>query len=92
MLAAGQRYASGDREHAALLLVGAAIGMVITTSTRGDTSLPAADSVEVGFAHDMQVHHLQAVAMAALARARSTDPAVKTLAVAIDGTRVPRSA
>lgn len=70
----------------ALLLVGAAIGMLITQARLGD-GRPAADSVDVGFSQDMQVHHLQAVTMATLARERTADTAVKVLAVDIDGTQ-----
>jgi uncharacterized protein (DUF305 family) len=46
----------------------------------GRDAAPAADSVDVGFARDMSVHHEQAVQMAALAYDRSDDPAVRLLA------------
>ena len=46
----------------------------------GRNAAPAAGSVDVGFAHDMSVHHEQAVQMAALAYDRSDDPAVRSLA------------
>jgi uncharacterized protein (DUF305 family) len=46
----------------------------------GRDAAPAADSVDVGFARDMSVHHEQAVQMAALAYDRSDDPAVRSLA------------
>ena len=46
----------------------------------GHAATPAADSVDVGFARDMSVHHEQAVQMAALAYDRSDDPAVRLLA------------
>lgn len=41
---------------------------------------PAADSVDVGFAQDMTVHHNQAVDMATIALTRSTDTDVRGLA------------
>ena len=46
----------------------------------GQAATPAADSVDVGFARDMSVHHEQAVQMAALAYDRSDDPVVRLLA------------
>ncbi len=46
----------------------------------GRGASPAADSVDVGFARDMSLHHEQAVQMAALAYDRSDDPAVRLLA------------
>jgi uncharacterized protein (DUF305 family) len=46
----------------------------------GRARTPAADSVDVGFARDMSLHHEQAVQMAALAYDRSEDPAVRSLA------------
>ncbi|MBJ7350747.1 MAG: DUF305 domain-containing protein, partial [Rhodococcus sp.] len=41
---------------------------------------PAADSVDVGFAQDMTVHHNQAIEMAAVALTNAPDQAVKSLA------------
>ena len=46
----------------------------------GNATTPTADSVDVGFARDMSLHHEQAVRMAALAYDRSDDPAVRSLA------------
>ena len=46
----------------------------------GRDAMPAADSVDVGFARDMSIHHEQAVQMAALVYDRSDDPAVRSLA------------
>ena len=40
--------------------------------------------MEVGFAQDMSVHHRQAALMAGIARERSTDPAVRSLAFDIE--------
>lgn len=41
---------------------------------------PTGDSVDVGFAQDMTVHHNQAIEMAAIALTNASDPAVKNLA------------
>ncbi|MEE2061721.1 DUF305 domain-containing protein [Rhodococcus artemisiae] len=46
----------------------------------GNPEPPAHDSVDVGFAQDMSVHHSQAVEMSAMALTNATDPAVRTLA------------
>ena len=46
----------------------------------GRAAAPAADSVDVGFARDMSLHHEQAVRMAALVYDRSADPAIRSLA------------
>jgi len=65
----------------AMLLVGAAVGMLISTArTGGEDAAPDANSVDVGFAQDMQVHHAQAVEMADLLLDRSTDDEVRQLA------------
>lgn len=44
------------------------------------SSAPAEWSADAGFARDMQTHHAQAVEMAFLARDRSTDPELRTVA------------
>lgn len=41
---------------------------------------PSDDSVEAGFARDMQTHHLQAVQMALLVREKSKDPVLRAVA------------
>jgi uncharacterized protein (DUF305 family) len=66
-----------------LLAVGAAFGVLLTRSRVG--SPPVANAVDVGFAQDMRVHHEQAVLMAGIARDRTTDPSVNTLAFDIEG-------
>ncbi|MDX8053693.1 DUF305 domain-containing protein [Lentzea sp. BCCO 10_0798] len=61
----------------ALVLLGAAGGIAIARTS----SPPAAPTaVDIGFAQDMSVHHLQAVQMANLAESRSEDAAVRQLA------------
>ncbi|HVW40704.1 MAG TPA: DUF305 domain-containing protein [Amycolatopsis sp.] len=73
-----------------VLLVGAVIGMFLTQRAldSGTPATPAAGSVEVGFAQDMSVHHLQAVTMANWARDHTTDPQVKQLAFDIQSTQL----
>jgi uncharacterized protein (DUF305 family) len=76
----------------AVLLIGATLGMLLTNATNDDparrAAAPGAGSVEVGFAQDMSVHHLQAVTMANWARGNSTDPAVRQLAFDIGSTQL----
>lgn len=60
---------------AVLLLAGGLLGYWL-----GRAPIPAADSVEAGFARDMSIHHEQAVAMAALVYDRSDNNAVRSLA------------
>ena len=65
-----------------LLLVGLAallLGLLAGYFLRG-AATPAADSVDVGFARDMSLHHEQAVQMASLVYDRSADPAIRSLA------------
>lgn len=71
-----------------LLLVGAAIGMLITLSQAGSTAPPDADSVDVGFSQDMRVHHMQAVTMAGIERDRTTDPIMRGIAFDIESTQL----
>jgi uncharacterized protein (DUF305 family) len=71
-----------------VLLVGAAIGMLIATARVDQQGPPGAESIDVGFAQDMHVHHLQAVAMAGIARDRSDDPEIHTLAFDIESTQL----
>jgi uncharacterized protein (DUF305 family) len=71
----------------AILLVGAAIGMLIALATTEQDPVPGADSVDVGFAQDMSTHHLQAVSMASWVRDHTQDPTIKTLAFDIEGTQ-----
>ena len=71
-----------------LLLFGAAAGLLIGLPGSSATSTPAADSVDVGFAQDMSVHHQQAVQMASWERDHTTDPALKQLAFDIETTQL----
>ncbi|AOD24866.1 DUF305 domain-containing protein [Rhodococcus pyridinivorans] len=62
------------------LVVGLYLGIGASGLRGGHPEPPAQDSVEVGFAQDMSVHHSQAVEMSAMALTNATDPAVRTLA------------
>ena len=76
----------------AVLLVGAAAGMLITTARDGGgDAAPGADSVDVGFAQDMRVHHLQAVTMAGIERDRTSDLELRGLAFDIESTQLAQS-
>ena len=69
----------------ALLLLGAAAGVLIGVPGSPSTQpVPKADSVDVGFAQDMTVHHEQAVQMAAWERDHTTDPQLRQLAYDIE--------
>lgn len=57
------------------LLLGGLVGYVL-----GQDQIPGGDSVEVGFARDMSVHHEQAVQMAALIYDRTEDEEIRSLA------------
>lgn len=67
----------------AVLLVAAGGALAVITGI-GRTEAPAEGSVDVGFARDMSAHHSQAVTMAGMARDRSADDAVHTLAFDIE--------
>ncbi len=71
-----------------VLLVGAAVGMLVTLSQVDSDAPPDARSVDVGFAQDMRVHHLQAVTMAGLERDRTTDPVLRGIAFDIESTQL----
>ena len=70
-----------------LLLVGATAGLLVARSDSSAVPIPAADSVDVGFAQDMTVHHEQAVQMAAWERDHTTDPDLHQLAYDIESTQ-----
>jgi uncharacterized protein (DUF305 family) len=65
----------------AAVAIGVALGFLLKLPLGDDTvAVPDTDSVDVGFAQDMTVHHSQAVEMATIALAQSQDPAVRNLA------------
>ncbi|MEV8443557.1 DUF305 domain-containing protein [Actinosynnema sp. NPDC051121] len=72
----------------AVLLLGAAIGLLIKLPGADNSSTPTRDSVDVGFTQDMSAHHLQGVQMANIARDRTADPAIEQLAFDISSTQL----
>ncbi|GGM34909.1 DUF305 domain-containing protein [Longimycelium tulufanense] len=68
----------------AVLLLGAAVGLVLGARDDIESVRPGAGSVDVGFSQDMSVHHLQAVQMAGWVRGRTEDPAIRQLAYDIE--------
>ena len=75
----------------AVLLVGAAGGMLINTARGADDTPPTAGSVDVGFAQDMRVHHLQAVTMAGIERDNTSDPILQGFAFDVESTQLAQS-
>ena len=71
----------------ALLLFGAAAGLLIKVPGGSSDRTPGPDSVDVGFAQDMSVHHEQAVQMATWERDHTADPALRQLAFDIESTQ-----
>ncbi|PRY34286.1 DUF305 domain-containing protein [Umezawaea tangerina] len=72
----------------AVLLLGAAVGLLIKLPGSTDNAYPDRDSVDVGFAQDMAAHHLQGVQLANIARDRSTTLEVRQLAFDIESTQL----
>ncbi len=68
----------------ALLLLGG--GLAVLLGIVRDP-VPAAGSVDAGFARDMSRHHLQGVEMANVALERTEDPAIRSLAFDISSTQ-----
>ena len=76
----------------AVLLVGAAVGMLISTARDGGAdAAPSADSVDVGFAQDMRMHHMQAVTMAGIERDRTSDLTLRGIAFDIESTQLAQA-
>jgi uncharacterized protein (DUF305 family) len=73
----------------ALAVVGGAllvvVGLLLGVALAGPAAAgaPSEDSVDAGFARDMQVHHAQAVEMSVLVRDRSEDPELRQIALDI---------
>ncbi|RZT88080.1 uncharacterized protein (DUF305 family) [Pseudonocardia sediminis] len=70
-----------------LLAVVALLGGLLVGATGPGAASPDAESVDVGFAQDMSVHHRQAVEMASWERDRTADPALRQLAFDIETTQ-----
>lgn len=64
-----------------LIAVGIGLGAALRLGSDAQTiAVPAADSVAVGFAQDMSVHHDQAIQMASTAFAATASPEIRSLA------------
>ncbi|MDQ4104445.1 MAG: DUF305 domain-containing protein [Actinomycetota bacterium] len=74
----------------AVLLLGAALGMLLHRGG-GAPIQSEAGTVDIGFAQDMSEHHRQAVLMAGLARERSNDPAIRSLAFDIETSQLEQT-
>ncbi|MBB5960392.1 uncharacterized protein (DUF305 family) [Saccharothrix tamanrassetensis] len=72
----------------AVLLLGAAVGLLIKLPGADSSATPGRDSVDVGFTQDMAVHHLQGITMANTARDKTADPAIRQLAFDIESTQL----
>ncbi|RKT57298.1 DUF305 domain-containing protein [Saccharothrix australiensis] len=72
----------------AVLLLGAAVGLLIRLPGTDSSTTPGKDSVDIGFAQDMAVHHLQGITMANTARDKTADPAIRQLAFDIESTQL----
>jgi uncharacterized protein (DUF305 family) len=70
-----------------LLVIGATAGIALFSGGGADQTVPAAGSVDAGFAQDMIVHHGQGVLMAHFAEVDSTDPEIQRLAYDIQYTQ-----
>jgi uncharacterized protein (DUF305 family) len=72
----------------AILLLGAAVGLLVKLPGADSAASPGAGSIEVGFAQDMAVHHLQAVTMANWARDHTADQQIRQLAFDVESTQL----
>jgi len=81
-----QRIVIGGAALLTVLLVGVVAGVLLRLPGQ-PAPPPAADSIDVGFAQDMSVHHTQAVQMASWERDHTTDPQLKLLATDIEDTQ-----
>ncbi|MPY84162.1 MAG: DUF305 domain-containing protein [Actinophytocola sp.] len=72
----------------ALLLVGAIIGLLIgRAETAPAAAAPRPGPVDIGFAQDMSLHHLQAVTMGNIARERGHDDTIRQIGYDIAATQ-----
>jgi uncharacterized protein (DUF305 family) len=81
------RYLLAGGAALALLLLGAAAGLLLGLPGTAGSDLPGPDSVDVGFAQDMTVHHEQAVEVATWERDHTTDPRLRQLAYDIESSQ-----
>lgn len=64
----------------AMVLIALLLGAFALGRTAAQTTEPGGDSIDAGFARDMQRHHAQAVEMSLIIREQSNDPKVRTMA------------
>lgn len=72
---------------AGVLVAAGAVTYSVAEDGTADTSPPAVDSADAGFARDMAVHHQQAVEMSYIVRDRTADVEVRRLAYDIAQTQ-----
>ncbi|WP_112262137.1 DUF305 domain-containing protein [Lentzea terrae] len=72
----------------AVLLLGAAVGLLVKLPGSSSSAVPASGSADIGFCQDMSQHHLQGIQMANIARDRSSDPEIRQLAFDIASTQL----
>ena len=68
---------------ALITIIAGAVSLTLLTAPRA----PGENSPEAGFARDMAIHHSQAVQMAGIARERTAEAAIRTLAADIELTQ-----
>ncbi|WP_026536473.1 DUF305 domain-containing protein [Arthrobacter sp. H14] len=64
---------------AAIVLMTLLLGAFALGRTTAPLTAPAGNSIDAGFARDMQRHHAQAVEMSMVIREQSTDPEIRTM-------------
>jgi uncharacterized protein (DUF305 family) len=74
-----------------VLLLGAAVGLLIGLPKSATGGAPTANSVDVGFAQDMALHHQQAVQIANTAREKTTNSEIKQLAFDIESNQLEQA-
>jgi uncharacterized protein (DUF305 family) len=68
----------------AVVAAALSVGYVWGNDSKHTAYVPAANSVDAGFASDMSMHHQQAITMASYVRDNSTNPSVKLIAYDIE--------
>lgn len=63
-----------------MVLVAILLGAFAAGRVTAEPPTPASNSIDAGFARDMQRHHAQAVEMSMIIREQSSDPEVRTMA------------
>ncbi|MBN9620413.1 MAG: DUF305 domain-containing protein [Actinobacteria bacterium] len=71
----------------AVLVLAGSTGWLLRGGGSSGASVPAANSVDAGFAQDMAVHHIQAITMAGYERDNTSSPQMKVLAFDIESSQ-----